>query len=190
MSISLTKGENVNLTKTDGSLTRVKVGLGWKTGNATDFDLDASAFLLNAEHSVVDDKGFVFFNNRASSNGAVTVSKDNREGTAEGDDETITIDLAALPNEVQSIDIVVTIHEAAARKQNFGQVTDAYVRLVNDNTGFNAELVRFDLDEDASSATAMVFGTLYLRDGDWKFKANAAGAALSLADLAKTYGVA
>ena len=189
MAISLVKGENINLTKTDGSLTHARIGLGW-TAPTPGFDLDASAFLLSAAGKVASTSDFVFFNNRSSNNGAVKSSGDNKYGTGDGDDETLTVDLTAVPASVESIAIVVTIYEAKEREQNFGQVGDAYVRIINDNTGPDAEIARFDLDEDTSSSTAMVFGTLYRSGDDWKFKANASGSKLSLNDLAATYGAA
>jgi len=187
MTVSLSKGENVNLSKEDASLTKVKVGLGWKTP-AENFDLDASAFLLNSEGKITDEKDFVFYRNQESANGAVKSSGDNRTGICDGDDETINIDLANVSANVQSITIAVTIHEAQERSQNFGQVGDAYIRIVNAET--DVEIAKFDLDEDASGDTAMVFGSLYRHVNDWKFKANAAGSKATLTELASTYGVA
>jgi tellurium resistance protein TerD len=186
MTINLSKGENINLTKSDSSLTHVRVGLGWKAGD--NFDLDASAFLLNADNKISHAKDFVFFNNKESANGAVKTQGDNLTGAGEDDDETITINLTAVPADVHSIAIAVTIHEAVKRGQNFGQVSDAYIRIINYSAGHSAELARFDLDEDASGSTGIVFGTLYRNDGDWKFKANADGNKYTLTELAALYG--
>jgi len=187
MTVSLSKGENVNLSKEDVALAQVKVGLGWKTP-AENFDLDASAFLLGENRKVLSEKDFVFYGNKESANGAVKSSGDNRTGIGEGDDETISIDLENVPANVQSIAIAVTIHEAQERGQNFGQVGDAYIRIVNAET--DVELAKFDLDEDASGDTAIVFGSLYRHGIDWKFKANASGSKATLTELATTFGVA
>jgi len=184
MSVSLVKGGNVNLSKEAPALRSVIVALGWKAGD--NFDLDTSAFLLNDQERLNNDTDFVFFNNKVSTNGSVKHSGDNLTGVGDGDDETISVNLLEVPADVQSIQVAVTIHEAAARRQNFGQIKDAYIRVVDADT--NKELAKFDLDEDASSSTAVVFGSLYRHENDWKFKALSACSNLSLNDLALTYG--
>lgn len=189
MAVSLSKGETVNLSKEDALLAQVKVGLGWKT-HAENFDFDASTFLLGENLKVSSEKGFVFYGNKESANGAVKSSGDNRTGVGEGDDETISIDLANVPADVKSIAIAVTIHEAQERGQNFGQVSDAYIRIVNAETEF--EIAKFDLDEDVSGSTAIVFGSLYrspTNENDWKFKASDMRQISSLNELAQAYGV-
>jgi tellurium resistance protein TerD len=189
MAISLQKGGNVNLSKEAPGLSKVVIGLGWDLratdGNA--FDLDGSAFLLKADGKVRGDADFVFYNNLKSVEGAVAHSGDNRTGAGDGDDETVTIDLAAVPANVERIAICVTIHEADARRQNFGMVQKAFVRCVN--ASGNAEIARFDLSEDGSSETAMVFGEVYRNGGDWKFKAVGQGFKGGLGPLASSFGV-
>ena len=154
-------------------------------GNA--FDLDGSAFLLKADGKVRGDADFVFYNNLKSVEGAVAHSGDNRTGAGDGDDETVTINLAAVPANVERIAICVTIHEADARRQNFGMVQKAFVRCVN--ASGNTEIARFDLSEDGSAETAMVFGEVYRNGGDWKFKAVGQGFKGGLGPLASSFGV-
>ena len=189
MAVSLSKGSNVSLSKEAPGLTTVNVGLGWDT-RATDgsgFDLDASVFILNDGGKVRSDGDFVFYNNKAGANGAVTHQGDNTTGEGDGDDEAIKVDLARVSADVQKIAIAVTIHDAAARNQNFGMVSNAFIRIVNDLT--NNEIVRFDLAEDASTETALVFGEVYRNGGDWKFRAVGQGYQGGLGPLAKNYGV-
>jgi tellurium resistance protein TerD len=189
MAISLQKGGNVNLSKEAPGLNKMVVGLGWDT-RATDgaaFDLDGAIFLLNASGKVRGDSDFVFYNNLKSVDGSVTHSGDNRTGAGDGDDETVTIDLAKVPADVDKIAICVTIHEAEQRRQNFGQVSKAFVRCVN-ATG-NAEIARYDLSEDGSTEAAMVFGEVYRAGADWKFRAIGQGFKGGLGPLAKNYGV-
>jgi tellurium resistance protein TerD len=189
MAISLQKGGNVNLSKEAPGLTKMIVGLGWDA-RATDgapFDLDGAVFLLNASGKVRSDADFVFYNNLKSVDGAVVHSGDNTTGAGEGDDETITIDLAKVSPEVDKISVCVTIHEAEARKQNFGQVSKAYVRCVNADG--NAEIARYDLSEDGSTEAAMIFGEVYRAGADWKFKAIGQGFKGGLGPLAKNFGV-
>ncbi len=189
MAISLQKGGNVNLSKEAPGLNKMIVGLGWDT-RATDgaaFDLDGAIFLLNAAGKVRSDADFVFYNNLKSTDGSIVHSGDNTTGAGEGDDETVTIDLASVPADVDKIAICVTIHDAEARKQNFGQVSKAFVRCVN-ATG-NAEIARYDLSEDGSTEAAMVFGEVYRAGADWKFRAIGQGFKGGLGPLAKNYGV-
>ncbi|MBA5605664.1 TerD family protein [Duganella sp. FT3S] len=189
MAISLQKGGNVNLSKEAPGLSKMVVGLGWDV-RATDgnsFDLDGSAFLLKADGKVRGDADFVFYNNLKSVEGSVAHSGDNRTGAGDGDDETVTINLADVPANVDRIAICVTIHEADARRQNFGMVQKAFVRCVN--ASGNTEIARFDLSEDGSAETAMVFGEVYRNGGDWKFKAVGQGFKGGLGPLASSFGV-
>ncbi|RIY33322.1 chemical-damaging agent resistance protein C [Psittacicella melopsittaci] len=189
MAISLTKGQNVSLSRTDPSLTNVLVGLGWdaRSTNGNDFDLDASVFLTGDNGKVLSDSHFVFYNQPKSPCGSVQHTGDNLTGDGDGDDESILVNLSTLPANVTSIFITVTIHEAEARGQNFGQVSNAFIRIVNENT--NEELVRFDLSEDYSIETAMVFGQLYRHNGEWKFRAIGQGYQGGLLALCQQYGV-
>lgn len=172
MGINLTKGGNASM----GSLQKFVVGMGWDTNasdSGVDFDLDASAFMLNASGKVVSEKHFIYFNNLKSPEGCVEHTGDNLTGAGDGDDESIKVDLSKLPNGCESITFVVTIHEAEARRQNFGQVRNAFVRVYDPST--NEEILKYDLGEDYSIETAVEFGSLYLKDGLWKFKAIGAG---------------
>lgn len=190
MAISLTKGGNVNLSKEAPSLTNMTVGLGWNP-RATDgqaFDLDAVAFLVNDTGKVRADSDFIFFNNLKSSDGAVEHTGDNRTGEGDGDDETIKVDLTRLPADVNKVIFCAVIYDGQNRKQNFGQVSNAYIRIVNANAG--SEVARYDLSEDSSTETAMVFGELYRHNGEWKFRAVGQGFAGGLGPLAASYGVA
>jgi tellurium resistance protein TerD len=189
MAISLQKGGNVNLSKEAPGLNKMVIGLGWDT-RATDgaaFDLDGAIFLLNTGGKVRSDADFVFYNNLKSTDGSIVHSGDNTTGAGEGDDETVTIDLTKVPADVDKIAICVTIHDADARKQNFGQVSKAFVRCVN-ATG-NAEIARYDLSEDGSTEAAMIFGEVYRAGADWKFRAIGQGFKGGLGPLAKNYGV-
>lgn len=189
MSVSLAKGGNVSLSKEAPNLTAVSVGLGWDVRSTTgaDYDLDASALAINANRRVVNDSFFVFYNNLRSPDGAIEHTGDNRTGEGEGDDEAITVDLKALSPDVDSIIFPVTIHEADTHGQSFGQVHGAFIRVVNRADG--RELARYDLSEDASTETAMVFGEIYRRGGEWKFRAVGQGYASGLAGIARDYGV-
>lgn len=189
MAISLQKGGNVNLSKEAPGLAAVTVGLGWDT-RSTDgaaFDLDATVFLLNASAKVRSDADFVFYNNRKSSDGSVEHMGDNTTGAGDGDDETVTVSLSGVPADVEKIAFCVTIHDAEARRQTFGQVNQAYIRVVNKADG--KELARYDLSEDGSTETALIFGELYRASGDWKFKAIGQGFKGGLGPLAKNFGV-
>jgi tellurium resistance protein TerD len=189
MGVSLAKGGNVSLTKAAPNLTRVSVGLGWDVRATTgaDFDLDASALLLNGSGKVISDHHFVFFNNLRSPDGSVEHTGDNLTGEGEGDDESINVDLSGVPAECERIVFPVSIYDAENRGQSFGQVRNAFIRIV-DRSDDN-ELARFDLSEDASTETAMVFGELYRHGGEWKFRAVGQGYASGLAGIALDFGV-
>jgi tellurium resistance protein TerD len=189
MGVSLGKGGNVSLSKEAPGLTAVLVGLGWdvRTTSGADFDLDASALLLNETGKVVSDQHFVFYNNLTSPDGSVEHTGDNLTGEGEGDDESVKVNLAAVPAGVARIVFPVSIHDATARGQSFGQVRNAFIRVVNQADG--AELARYDLSEDASTETAMVFGELYRNGAEWKFRAVGQGYASGLAGIASDFGV-
>lgn len=190
MAISLTKGGNVNLSKEAPNLTNIAVGLGWNP-RATDgqaFDLDAVAFLVNESGKVRSDADFIFFNNLKSSDGSVEHTGDNRTGEGDGDDEVIKVDLTKVPADVSKVVFCAVIYDGQARNQNFGQVANAYIRIVNTQSG--AEVARYDLSEDSSTETAMIFGELYKNNGEWKFRAVGQGFAGGLGPLAGSYGVA
>ena len=189
MGVSLRKGGNVSLKKVDPGIKKALVGLGWDA-RATDgsgFDLDASIFMLGNNDKVRSDADFIFYNNKTSADGSVVHSGDNLTGAGDGDDEQIFIELTNVPSDVQKIIFAVTIYEADVRRQNFGMVNNAFIRIVNQET--EREVVRFDLSEDASIETAMVFGELYRRRGDWKFRAVEQGYQGGLGPLARAYGV-
>ncbi|WP_447645453.1 TerD family protein [Nocardioides zeae] len=190
MGITLQKGGNVSLAKAAGApLTKLSIGLGWDVRSTTgaDFDLDASALLLGEAGKVLSDQHFVFYNNLTSPDGSVHHTGDNLTGEGDGDDEVIEVDLTLVPAQVQRIVFPVSIHDAHARGQSFGQVTNAFIRVVDAVRG--SEVARFDLTEDASTETAMVFGELYLRDGDWKFRAIGQGYASGLLGIVQDFGV-
>jgi tellurium resistance protein TerD len=189
MAISLVKGENMSLSKAAPGLSKIKVGLGWdvRVTDGAAFDLDASAFLLNASDKIRSSDDFIFYNQLQSKCGSVEHTGDNRTGEGEGDDEVINVILDSVPADVQKIAFVVTIHEADKNKQNFGQVDSAFIRIVDADK--DEELARFDLTEDASTNTAMIFGEVYRRAGEWKFRAVGQGVSGGLAAIAKSYGV-
>lgn len=189
MSVSLSKGGNVSLSKSDPSMKNVLVGLGWdvRTTDGQDFDLDASAFLLSETGKVRSDSDFIFYNNLKSADGSVTHTGDNRTGEGDGDDESLIIKLDMLPANVAKIVFVVTIHDAQMRRQSFGQVSGAFIRLVNNDS--QLEVARYDLTEDASSETAMLFGELYRHNGEWKFRAVGQGYAGGLSSVCAQYGI-
>jgi tellurium resistance protein TerD len=189
MGVSLSKGGNVSLSKEAPGLRHVLVGLGWDTRgtDGVDFDLDASLFLLNNAGRVRSDSDFIFYNNLKSVDGSVEHTGDNLTGEGEGDDESIKVALDRVPPEVEKLAVTVTIHEAESRRQNFGQVDNAFIRVVNEDTG--AEIVRYDLSEDASTETAMIFGEIYRHGGEWKFRAVGQGYVGGLGPLARSFGV-
>jgi tellurium resistance protein TerD len=189
MAISLSKGGNLSLSKTVPNLTKIHIGLGWNV-RATDgaaFDLDASAFLLSATEKVRSDADFIFFNQKTSADGSVKHMGDNLTGEGDGDDEVVKVDLAGVPADVQKISVAVTIHEAEARRQNFGMVSGAFVRVLDDATG--SEIVRYDLSEDFSTETALIFGEVYRNGTEWKFRAVGQGFQGGLPAMAKNFGV-
>ena len=189
MGVSLSKGGNVSLTKAAPNMTAVTVGLGWdvRSTTGTDFDLDASAIALGADKKALSDQHFVFFNNLKTPDGAIEHTGDNLTGEGEGDDEAIKVDLSAVPPNVDTITFPVSIYDADARSQSFGQVRNAFIRVVNQAD--NNELARYDLTEDASTETAMVFGELYRNGAEWKFRAVGQGYASGLAGIARDFGV-
>lgn len=189
MSVSLSKGGNVSLSKEEPGLSRILIGLGWdtRTTDGTDFDLDASAFLLAAGDKVRGDADFIFYNNLRSSDGSVEHTGDNRTGEGDGDDEALKVELGSVPADVQKIAVSVTIHDGEARRQSFGMVSNAFIRIVNDATA--REIARYDLSEDASTETAMIFGEVYRHNGEWKFRAVGQGFKGGLAPMARNYGV-
>lgn len=190
MAINLIKGENINLSKEAPNLVNVMVGLGWevRSSDGDDFDLDASAFMLGANGKVRSDADFIFYNQLSSQDGSVEHTGDNRVGgDGANDDEQILVHLDKVADYVQKVAITVTIYDYAARQQNFGQVNSAYIRIVNADT--DTEIARYDLSEDASVETAMIFGELYKHNGEWKFKAVGQGFAGGLKALCQSYGV-
>ncbi len=189
MAVSLSKGGNVSLTKAAPGLKAVVVGLGWNP-RATDgeaFDIDASVFLLNASGKVRSDADFIFYNNLKSSDGSIEHTGDNRTGEGEGDDEAVKVNLETVPTDLDKLVFGVTIHEADARRQNFGMVAGAYIRVLN--AADNAEIARYDLSEDSSTEAAMIFGELYRNGAEWKFRAVGQGFAGGLGPMAASFGV-
>ena len=190
MAVNLTKGGRISLNKEAPGLKKILIGLGWDTNasdTGADFDLDASVFLLDSNAKVANEKDFVFYNNLSSSDGSVVHTGDNRTGEGDGDDESIKADLSKIASSIKEIAIVVTIHEAAQRKQNFGMVRNAFIRLVNDET--NTEIVRYDLEEDYSTETGLLFGRLYFKDNEWKFSAVGTGYKEGLDGFCKQFGL-
>ena len=190
MAVNLTKGGRISLNKEAPGLKKILIGLGWDTNasdTGADFDLDASVFLLDSNAKVANEKDFVFYNNLSSSDGSVVHTGDNRTGEGDGDDESIKVDLSKISSSIKEIAIVVTIHEAAQRKQNFGMVRNAFIRLVNNET--NTEIVRYDLEEDYSTETGLLFGRLYFKDNEWKFSAVGTGYKEGLDGFCKQFGL-
>lgn len=187
MALSLSKGQNVSLSKTAPGVTKFSAGLGWdaRTTSGDAFDLDAFALLVDANGKVIDEKAFVFFNNPSDTASSVKHSGDNLTGEGDGDDETIDFDLSLVPANVEKVVVAVSIYEAEQRSQTFGQVRNAYVRIMNGAT----EEVRYDLGEDYSVETAVVFGELYRNGEDWKFRAVGQGYDTGMAGVAKDFGV-
>lgn len=189
MAISLNKGGNLSLSKTDPNLVRILIGLGWdeRVTDGAAFDLDASAFLLTVSGKVRGDHDFIFYNQLKSQDDSVEHTGDNRSGLGDGDDENLLVNLSKVAPEVEKIAITVTIHDAQARSQNFGQIANAFIRIVNQDT--QVEVVRFDLAEDYSTETAMVFGEVYRHNGEWKFRAVGQGYSGGLAAMCQQYGI-
>lgn len=189
MAVSLGKGGNVSLSKEAPGLREVLIGLGWdaRTTSGVDFDLDACALLCSANRRVLSDENFVFYNNLTSPDGSVTHTGDNLTGEGDGDDESLIVALDRVPPECEVIVFPVSIHEADSRRQNFGQVLNAFIRVVDHLTG--VEIARYDLTEDASTETAMIFGELYRRGTEWKFRAVGQGYQTGLRGIATDFGV-
>ena len=190
MAINLQKGQKVDLTKGNPRLSKLIVGLGWDTNKydgGADFDLDAAAFLLGDNGKVPSDSDFIFYSNLQHSSGAVVHTGDNLTGEGDGDDEVIKVDLSKVPASISKIDFTVTIYDAESRGQNFGQVSNAYIRVVDETTGM--ELIRYDLGEDFSIETAVVVGEMYRNNGEWKFNAIGSGFSGGLAALCRNFGV-
>ncbi|MCW2526110.1 MAG: TerD protein [Pseudonocardiales bacterium] len=189
MAVSLTKGGNVSLTKAAPGMTAVVIGLGWdaRTTDGASFDLDASAIAAGTNGKVVSDQHFVFFNNLKTPDGTIEHTGDNLTGEGEGDDEQIKANLVSVPAEIDKIVVVVSIYNADAAGQSFGQVRNAFMRVVN--AADNVEIARYDLSEDASTETAMVFGEIYRNGAEWKFRAVGQGYSSGLAGIARDYGV-
>ncbi|MGM9925392.1 MAG: TerD family protein [Bacillus sp. (in: firmicutes)] len=190
MAIQLSKGQRIDLTKNDPGLQKITIGLGWDVKHfdgGQDYDLDASVFLLNASGKCRNELDFIFYNNLQSPEGSVVHTGDNRTGEGDGDDESIKVNLPEVPQDVDKIAITVTIHDAEARGQNFGQISNAFVRLVNEETG--SEILRYDLGEDFSIETAVVFCELYRHNGEWKFSAVGSGYQGGLQALVRAYGL-
>lgn len=189
MPVSLSKGGNVSLSKEAPGLKDIVIGLGWDT-RSTDgsaFDLDASMFMLKTDEKVRSDGDFIFYNNKKSGDGSVEHMGDNTTGEGEGDDEQIKVNLDGVPQDVAKLSVGVTIHDAETRSQNFGMVSNAFIRVVNGSD--NSEIARYDLSEDASTETAMLFGEVYRKDNEWKFKAIGQGFTGGLGPMARNYGV-
>ncbi|MCZ8533818.1 TerD family protein [Psychrobacillus psychrodurans] len=188
--INLSKGQKIDLTKTNPGLKNVLVGLGWDTNRYSggeDFDLDASAFIVDGNGKAFNEKSFIFYNNLQSEEGSVIHTGDNRTGDGDGDDEQLLVKLPIVPNAVQKVVFTVTIHDADQRKQNFGQVSNAFIRIVNEDT--NEEIVRYDLGEDFSIETALVVGEIYRHHNEWKFNAIGSGFQGGLASLITEFGL-
>lgn len=190
MAVSLSKGQKVDLTKGNPGLTKLIIGLGWDTNKydgGSDFDLDASAFLCGDNGKVLSDSDFVFYSNLKHSSGSVEHTGDNLTGEGDGDDEVIKVDLSLVPANISKISFTVTIYDAETRRQNFGQVSNAYIHIVDQASG--TELIRYDLGEDFSIETAVVVGELYRNNGEWKFNAIGSGFQGGLAALCQNFGV-
>ncbi|MFT5720255.1 MAG: tellurium resistance protein TerD [Motiliproteus sp.] len=189
MAVSLSKGGNISLDKVAPGMKKLLVGLGWdeRATDGSGFDLDASVFLLNADGKTRGEQDFIFYNQLKSQCGSVEHTGDNVTGEGDGDDESIKVNLALIPADIDKIAVAVTIHDAEARKQNFGQVSNAFIRVVNDET--NEEVCRYDLTEDYSVETAMIFGELYRHSGEWKFRAVGSGYQGGLGAMAREYGI-
>ncbi len=190
MPINLSKGQKVDLTKGNPGLKKVMIGLGWDVNafdSGADFDLDAAAFMLGDSGKCPTEKEFIFYGNLEHASGSVKHMGDNLTGEGEGDDEQILVDLQTIPSNVSKVAFTVTIYESDVRRQNFGQVSNAYIRIVDESSG--QELIRYDLGEDFSIETAVVVGELYRHNGEWKFNAIGSGFQGGLAALCGHYGI-
>ncbi len=190
MPINLQKGQKVSLTKGNPGLKNIMIGLGWDVNRydgGADFDLDAAVFMLGENGKTPTSDEFIFYGNLVHKSGAIEHMGDNLTGEGDGDDEQIKVDLTKVPENIQKIDFTVTIYEADKRHQNFGQVDNAYIRIVDENT--NEELIRYDLGEDFSIETAVVVGEIYRYNGEWKFNAIGSGFQGGLAALCGNFGI-
>lgn len=189
MAINLQKGQNISLNKEAPGMTQIHAGLGWDTQQfaGADFDLDVMLFLLGEDEKIVSDQHFVFYNNLESPDGAVVHTGDNLTGEGEGDDEVVNVDLTKIDAKVNKIVFTVNIHEADKRKQNFGMVKNAFIRLVDQKNG--EEIIRYDLSEDFSIETSLLVAELYRRNGEWKFKATGMGTKDGLVGICRMYGI-
>ncbi|MGH4139227.1 TerD family protein [Clostridium sp.] len=190
MAVSLKKGQKVDLTKSNPGLKKVLIGLGWDTNKydgGSDFDLDSAAFLLGENGKVTGDGDFIFYNNLNHASNSVTHLGDNLTGNGDGDDEQLKVDLSAVPQNITKIDFTVTINDAETRRQNFGQVSNAFIRICNEETG--AELIRYDLGEDYSIETAVIVAELYRNGSEWKFNAIGSGFEGGLGALCSNFGI-
>lgn len=189
MAINLVKGQKVELTKSNPSLKKIIIGLGWDVNqfDGADFDLDASAFLLGENGKVLNDQDFVFYGNLVHSSNSVKHLGDNLTGEGDGDDEQLTVDLTLIPENIHKVTFTVTIYDSEGRRQNFGQVSNAYIRIVDEIT--NEEILNYDLGEDFSIETAVVVGEIYRHNGEWKFNAIGSGFSGGLSALCGNYGV-
>jgi tellurium resistance protein TerD len=190
MSISLVKGQKIDVTKGNSGLVNVAFGLGWDTNKYDgdgDFDLDVSVFLADASGKVTGEHDFIFYNQPTHPSGAVDYSGDNRNGVGDGDDETIKVDLSKIPANISKISFTATIYDAATRLQNFGMVDNSYIRAYNMAT--NEELFKYELNEDFSLETGIVAGELYRHNGEWKFAAVGAGYAGGLSAIGRNFGL-
>jgi len=189
MALSLQKGGNLSLSKAAANLTNIVIGLGWdvRTTDGAAFDLDASLFMVGDTGKVRSDADFIFYNQARSACGSVEHTGDNRTGAGDGDDESVKVNLVGVPANVSRLVVTVTIHDADARRQSFGQVGGAFMRIVN--AADNSEIARFDLSEDYSTETAMIFGEVYRHGGEWKFKAVGQGYSGGLYAMCQQYGV-
>ena len=188
MSISLSKGQKISLSKEEPGLKKIIVGLGWDTKEGDtgfDFDLDASCFMLNENQKIPTDNHFIFYNNLKSPDESILHTGDNKTGDGDGDDERIKVDLTKIAPQIKRVVFVVTIHEAITRKQNFGQVENSFIRMVNEETG--KEIAKFDLGEDYSTETAMIMAEIYLHNGEWKLSAVGTGYNQGLDAIVKRY---
>lgn len=189
-SVNLTKGQKIDLTKGNPGLKEIMIGLGWDTNKYAgghDFDLDASVFLTDGNDKTLHDSDFIFYNNLVGPNKCVIHQGDNRTGLGDGDDEQVLVNFANIPSYIEKIAVTVTIHDAQARGQNFGQVSNAYVHIVDNTTG--KEILRYDLGEDFSVETAIVVCEIYKHNGEWKFSAIGSGFQGGLAALCHNYGL-
>ncbi|RDY23788.1 TerD family protein [Romboutsia maritimum] len=190
MGITLAKGQKVDLTKKNPGLKNILIGLGWDTNKydgGYDFDLDTAAFLVDSNNKVTNDGDFIFYNNLKHNSGAVEHLGDNRTGQGDGDDEQILVNLASVPQDVNKVAFTVTIHEALERRQNFGQVSNSYIRVLNKDT--NEELIKYELGEDFSIETAVVVAEIYRHNGEWKFNALGSGFEGGLEALCRNFGI-